>query len=274
MVLFKDDGTGQHNKINKFKSWLITLYESTITLFIEILENKQSNYSLKLRQLCLESLIKFIEEEGKFPYRSAVDDDEISFPVELLERIVRSLISEQVYNQELISFYSKYQYDDFIHFTMKILHKIIDENKGSNDQNLILNIIEMIFPIRLITPEDLLPKSLQSEFKIKKSKNERTNQIRLCELQRIENSDSSVNNATKWIPLPKRKFKFNYQRDAEIYASLWLKYFTFPLPPQVFKKSLLHLDKYAMRHFENPLLLADFLINSFQTGGIISILSL
>lgn len=274
MVLFKDDDTGQHSKINKFKSWLISLYESTINLFSGILENKQSNYPLKLRQLCLESLIKFVEEEGKFPYRSAIHNDEISFPVELLERIVRSLISELFYNQELITIYSKYQYDDLLHFTMKILHKIIDENKGCNNQNLILNIIEMLFPIRLIAPEDLLPKSLQSEFKIKKSNDGRKTMIRLCELQRIENSDTNCNYMAKWIQLPTRKFKFDYQRDAQIYSSLWLKFFTFPLPPQVFKKSLLHLDKYAMRHFENPLLLADFLINSFQMGGIISILSL
>nr|XP_046918520.1 nucleolar complex protein 4 homolog B-like [Dermatophagoides farinae] len=275
MVLLKDDDTDQYSKINKFKSWLITLYESTISLFIRILENKESNYSLKLRQLCLELLMKFVEEEGKFPYRYATNNDEISFPVVLLEKIVRSLISELTYNQELIAFYSKYQYDDVIHFTMTILHKIIDENKGNDKQNLMFNIIDMLSPIRLITPEDLLPKSLQSEFrKVNKSNNDRKTLIRLCELHRIDDSDDSGNHIAKWIQLPTRKFKFNYSRDAEIYSSLWIKYFTFQLPPQVFKKSLLYLDKYAIRHFENPLLLADFLINSFQTGGIISILSL
>src|SRR5699024_4741444 len=71
-----------------------------------------------------------------------------------------------------------------------------------------------------------------------------------------------------------KRFKFDYERDAALYSSLWLKYLNLDLPPSTFKRALLYLDKYAMQHFANPLLLADFLIGSFQTGGIISLLSL
>ncbi|KAJ6224950.1 hypothetical protein RDWZM_003495 [Blomia tropicalis] len=138
------------------------------------------------------------------------------------------------------------------------------------------NIIDFIFPIRLIPPTDLLPKSLQTEIKVKKKKRQKTGitgehktWIRLCQMQPYSDPKNHVP-----IKLPTRKFKFDYERDAELYSNLWIKYLRFKLAPVTYKRVLVYLDKYAIQHFSNPLLLADFLINSFKTGGIISLLSL
>lgn len=210
---------------------------------------------------------------GKYPFRES-DENDLSFPVKLLKKIIDTLIVENVYNQELISIYSEhYQYDDFIHFTMKLLIDKIDEYKTNDNVNIMSNIIDFIHPIRLIRPDDLLPKCLQigdtiiKKKKRKNKKHEHRAWRRLCELQKYNGTHQPISLANK-------KFKFDYERDADIYSSLWLKYLTLPLHPATFKRSLLYLDKYAIQHFANPLLLADFLISSFNMGGIISLLSL
>lgn len=184
------------------------------------------------------------------------------------------MISESVYNQELISVYATYyQYDDFIHYTLQALHEIIDTCRGDNDI-VLLNIIDFIHPIRLIAPEGLLPKALQPEVKERKKRKQKgptgvhKTWIRLCELQPM------AGDGKNYVPIARRKFKLSYVRDAKLYSSLWVKFLRFDLPPSTYKRALLYLDKFALQHFENPLLLSDFLISSFQTGGIISLLSL
>lgn len=181
-----------------------------------------------------------------------------------------------MYNQELISVYANYyQYDDFIHYTMEVLVEVIESYKRTDNSSVMQNIIDFIFPIRLIAPKDLLPKSLQAMLKTKKRKRtkgptgEHKTWMRLCELQAYYD----VKNKNP-IDLPSKKFTFDYERDANLYASVWVKYLQFNLPPATYKRALVYLDKHALQHFANPLLLADFLVDSFKTGGIISLLSL
>lgn len=217
----------------------------------------------------------FLSSIGKFPFRQAVDSDSLSFPVDVLEKILRIIASPNFHSQDLNNLYCKYyRYDDFIHFSLKILHQIIDENHDSSNSNLIANFFDLLSPIRLITPDDLLPRSLSLK---KKSgpKDAHKTWVRLCELKHFDRTEMSTENAA-FIPidLPIKKFKFDYKRDANLYSSLWRKFLRFPLNPMIFKRSLVCIDNHALQHFVNPLELADFLIDSFQTGGLISLLSL
>lgn len=223
------------------------------------------------------SFLHFLLFAGKFPFRPASSEEEFNFPSHLLLKIIKSLLSESTYNQELIAEFAKYyQYDDVIHFTLKALLELIDSYQQSDNSFITQNIVDFIFPIRLITPKDLLPKSLRAESKPKKRKRskgdltgEHKNWMRLCELQPY--SDSKNKNPIK---LPSYKFKFDYVRDARLYSTLWVKYLYFDLQPATYKRVLVYLDKTAIQHFENPILLADFLTRTFAVGGIISLLSL
>ena len=198
----------ESESINSYKSHLIQWFDLVQEELLKIVRNEDEiKFSENIQKLALTTLIKFLEEEGnyqfyrgcimvidailftgKFPFRSVQNVDEYSFPSQLLSKIIKALISESTYNQELISVYTLYyQYDDFIHFTLQALIEVIDSYKRTNNSSVMQNIIDFIFPIRLITPTDLLPKSLQAEIKLKKRKRskgvtgEQNYWMRLCD---------------------------------------------------------------------------------------------
>ncbi|XP_017487365.1 PREDICTED: nucleolar complex protein 4 homolog B-like [Rhagoletis zephyria] len=279
--VLSNDTDSESKAINSYKSYLIGWYDIVIDELLKIVSNEgKAKFSLNIQKLALTTLIKFVEEEGKFPFRPASTEQEFNFPSQFFSAIIRSLLSETTYNQELIAEFVKYyQYDDVIHFTLKALLEQIDSYQQTDNSFIAQNIVDLIFPIRLITPKDLLPKSLRAESKEKKKRKrskgaqiggrEHTNFMRLCELQSY--ADSKNKNP---IRLPSYRFKFDYVRDAKLYSTVWVKYLYFELQPATYKRVLVYLDKYAIQHFENPLLLANFLTRSFAVGGIISLLSL
>ena len=62
--------------------------------------------------------------------------------------------------------------------------------------------------------------------------------------------------------------------DRRLFSSLWTEFLQSPLPPSVFKKSLVLLGDRVMPFMTSPLTLTDFLIKSFDMGGVVSILAL
>ncbi|UXI22824.1 type II transmembrane protein [Sarcoptes scabiei] len=66
LILYKEnsDHINSIKNLNKYKSWLIKLYETVVEEFLNILSNKNSTFSTVLRKSVLQSVIKFIEEEG------------------------------------------------------------------------------------------------------------------------------------------------------------------------------------------------------------------
>ncbi|RWS28192.1 nucleolar complex protein 4-like protein, partial [Leptotrombidium deliense] len=63
-------------------------------------------------------------------------------------------------------------------------------------------------------------------------------------------------------------------RAADLFASVWLLFLSLKIPTKLYRKILIILDDHVMPHFRNPLTLSDFLINSFNVGGCVSLLSL
>lgn len=276
MVLFSEIQADSTNvSSNSYKNLLIKLYDSFVGSLVEILKDENNVFSESNRSSALLTLIKFVEEEGKFPFRqmNSNENNETSFPCQVLSRTISSLISSSKFNQELINVYTNYyEYDDFIHFTMKqliILMETLYSNQMFNE-HIVTNLLDFIYPIRLLRPNDLLSK--QPEVKIQRKRRKgakgiRNAFIRLCELK-------SKGNQPNWIQLPTKKINFDYRRDASIYVQLWMKFLKFPLTNSPYKRTLNYIDKHAIEHFENPLLLADFIVRSFQIGGQISLLSL
>ena len=58
------------------------------------------------------------------------------------------------------------------------------------------------------------------------------------------------------------------------YSELWECFLKLPLDNEIYKRVLLILDEKVMPHLARPLLLTDFLINSYNVGGSVSILAL
>lgn len=69
-------------------------------------------------------------------------------------------------------------------------------------------------------------------------------------------------------------FKFEPSSAKKIYSSMWLRFLKIKLPGALYRRVLLCLDEKILPCMEYPLLLTDFLMDSYNIGGVISILAL
>ncbi|XP_043225065.1 nucleolar complex protein 4 homolog [Amphibalanus amphitrite] len=60
----------------------------------------------------------------------------------------------------------------------------------------------------------------------------------------------------------------------EHFDSLWLRLLSLPLTPALYRRVLILLPERVLPHLQNPLRLTDFLLSSYQIGGVVSVLSL
>lgn len=152
---------------------------------------------------------------------------------------------------------------------MRTLYNTLNRLESTTlSEQYLTNMFGFIHTIRLTTPLDLLPESLRTKPKTIK-KQQKKKDIRLCELQ--TQASKFVEDEKK---LPTRQFSFDYVRDARFFSKLLVAFLRHQLPPSIYKRSLIFIDKFALQHFAQPLELADFLIGSFEMGGIISLCSL
>jgi len=68
--------------------------------------------------------------------------------------------------------------------------------------------------------------------------------------------------------------KAAFPENRRLFSSLWTEFLRSPLPPSIFKKSLVLLADQVMPFMTSPLALTDFLIKSYDMGGVVSILAL
>ncbi|CAG2107979.1 unnamed protein product, partial [Medioppia subpectinata] len=266
-----------------YKKWLIGVYERTNGALLRLLGDNQ--YSKSTQKLALNSLMKCVAEEGKYPFRTDVPTEAPdTFADQLLNDICRQLLSNKVDNRQLIAnFKDNYlDFDDCIHYTLKaiqlILKEVSDEeeddlvdtngeqsvDRAVEDEVFIRNTYELLSAIRLKTPTDLLPRRKKLREKVSKTRKSR----------RIVETDAK--NIILCVPTqPLQKcFRIDYERDADIFANNWTLFLRQRLPKDLYKKVLILLDKELIQHFKNPLLLTDFLVNSYSIGGVVSLLSL
>ena len=59
-----------------------------------------------------------------------------------------------------------------------------------------------------------------------------------------------------------------------LFSHLWTEFLQSALPAALFKKSLVLLPDHVMPFMTSPLTLTDFLIKSYDMGGVVSILAL
>lgn len=91
-------------------------------------------------------------------------------------------------------------------------------------------------------------------------------------------SEKQLASAKYLIPRPENdeeaSFHFDYDTSRKAFSDLWEQFLKLKLDPELYKRVLIVLSDKVMPHLLRPLLLTDFLMNSYAVGGPISILSL
>jgi len=71
-----------------------------------------------------------------------------------------------------------------------------------------------------------------------------------------------------------KHFSWNYSQAKKFFSTIWTQVLRYPLTASLYKRVLVLLPEKVMPHLEKPLLLTDFLMESYAVGGSISILAL
>lgn len=183
--------------------------------------------------------MKLIANEGQYPLEECERNNQKQFPVQSLSKVISKLLFEPVSMKNLIIKFSDYTiYEDVVFYTWKIILKAIVPQPNSDfNHNFIQNFMEFI---------NILIEAESSSDKV-----EETEKKFLCKdvtldpltLKRYINK--AWNNMVKW--------DHNEQTQRQLLLIL-------------LEKILVHLDK--------PQLLADYLMDSLDVGGSVSLLAL
>ncbi|RWS16833.1 nucleolar complex protein 4-like protein [Dinothrombium tinctorium] len=238
------------NANKEFRDKLKHYYNSTKNELLRIIKSEQSDEAI---QLCVLNLMKLLSNEGKYP----IEDVKHSyFPFEFLKSIIAAILREDRDMSAIIAKFDEYvEYDDVKHSTLKSLLFLLKEKNGDTSDVTELfmhNVFNLLSSIRL----PILGK-IKRKRKGQKISSENESNL-LCEPLDVE--------------LP--KFKLEYEKAADLFASVWLQFISLKMPTKLYRNILMILDDHVMPHFRNPLSLSDFLINSFNVGGSVSILAL
>lgn len=219
-----------------FSYWLHEKYLLTLKRLLNLLRTGSQN----LKEFSVCTLMKFLVEEGKQVQK---------FPNVLFRQTCDVLFDGRYSMKDCIERFAEYlEYDDVRFYVLKNLTKIIGDSSKSTANEatfLVENVFTMLNLVKM------------------KEKDEDLNNL-LVEVKKRKKSGSEKNEQNV-LELKQHK---------RVFSTAWLAFLALPLTSEVHKKVLLNLHSNVLPHMTDPKLLMDFLTDSYNTGGVTSLLAL
>ncbi|KAF8020835.1 hypothetical protein BT93_G1304 [Corymbia citriodora subsp. variegata] len=253
-----------------YRTWLRSKFDEFVRSLIEVAVSAQAEETLK--EIVLDAIMEFVKIGKGGRFQSAVYH-------QLLHSIVYSS-AEVEFLLELPS--SKYlKYIDICYFTYITLEKLSRnlETKDMRDDRSFadgkdgmdlkasirhsINVIHYI--ISHVPPLNSLDEKSDCEMWSGSGDGSGTSQSLKPEVEKpkSEKHESSVLSATKIAKKIKLKF-----------TKAWISFLRLPLPLVVYKEVLVSLPQAVIPHLSNPIVLCDFLMRSYDIGGVVSVMAL
>ena len=220
-----------------FIYWLHGKYLLTLRRLLNLLRIGTQN----VKEFALCTLMKFLVEEAKQVQK---------FPNVLFRQTCDALFDGRYSMKDCIERFSEYlEYDDVRFYVLKNLGKIIGDTSNistsSQTQYLVENIFVMLNLVKM------------------KEKGEDLNNL-LAEVERSKKAGSEkIGNDV-----------FNLKQHRKVFSTAWIAFLALPLTSEIHKKVLLNLHSDVLPHMTDPKLLIDFLTDSYNIGGVTSLLAL
>ncbi|KAL8561070.1 hypothetical protein ACOMHN_031014 [Nucella lapillus] len=215
--------------------WLRQQYHTTCDAVLEKLESSDS----KLREGALVTLMKFVEMEAKHPVQGHKSAS--AFPEQLMQDTVDKLLCPTEDREPLIARLSEMtEYDDVRYFLLKALKINLGKTPVTErTEKYLTNVLSLIYNLQL--PED--------------------------------DSDVLTNMLTSdGEELPPKISSTKAHK--KLFTACLMGFLRSDLPPSLYRRVLTKLDDKLLPFLSSPLLLADFLTESYNIGGAISLLAL
>ncbi|XP_062038420.1 nucleolar complex protein 4 homolog isoform X1 [Lepus europaeus] len=231
---------GSQGATRKYKVWMRHRYQSCCNRLLELL----AHHSFQVKELALETLMKFVQLEGAHPLEKPKWEDNYLFPRELFKSVVRGLLSPEDDSSLLLSHFREYlEYDDIRYHTMQAA---TDTVARVTDQHLEVSPTFWNNTFSLLSAVSLPPREPDvCNFYVKRA---------------AEPSD-------KWKVAHLKEHRKAFQ-------AMWLGFLKHKLPLGLYKKVLVIMHDSILPHLAQPTLMIDFLTSAYDVGGAVSLLAL
>nr|SVE91102.1 EOG090X04ZD [Daphnia sinensis] len=193
---------------------------------------------ISLQEQALLTLMHLLQAEGLHPLQKLPEGKEHMFPLDLLEKLMVHMLNLDKEAAAVITRFQEFmEYEDVLFHLLRVLGKIL-KAQTNVDEKFLKNLIHILEHVTL-------PNSPQKE-----------------------------EEKTKLFCSNKKHFKWNYGQAKKYFSTIWQQLLRHPLTPSLYKRVLVILPDKVLPHLEKPLLLTDFLMESYRIGGAVSILAL
>ena len=226
------------NPQDVFSQWLFEKYLLCVQKLLALMHHDGND----VREFAVCTLMKFVVMEGTQKQAT------VSFPNMLFKKIIKALLDSKHDMKELIGRFVEYmEYDDVRFYALKNVNSAIEFEKsnfeGKFGPYFVRNCFAMLSKVKIANSEEELDTFLV--------------------LQGKPVSDSN-----------KKPQVFSMKGHRKVFSSSWLEFLRCELPSDVHKKILLNLHSEVIPSLTDPKLLIDFLSDSYNAGGVTSLLAL
>ncbi|CAI5715344.1 unnamed protein product [Peronospora farinosa] len=272
---------GEIQAIDKFHRWLWDIYINFLKEMLQWLGDAQTDNNLRVG--ALRTLMEFVSCENTIRGGNAP-----AFGNETFTRVVQELAMTKKLKGELASvFKGEYvgAYMDVQYYMLKNLAQILDsahlkvEKDEAEDLTLVKNALKLLEMVQMpYDVEDIM--SFLVDLK----------DTDLPEQELVSDDDTSDGEDEEALPTAGAKRKAEPDSKAKktkenrglrsvkqhqyAFSLAWIAVLRHKLPQTAYKKVLMQMPEEIMPHLLNPLLLADFITDSYSIGGVTSLLAL
>ncbi|ESO91648.1 hypothetical protein LOTGIDRAFT_233423 [Lottia gigantea] len=235
----------------KYKVWLREQYASTLFHLADLLHHDNT----LIQDSALLTMMKLVEGEGHTPLRKITPQQ--TFPSRLFQKIFTKLISDTKDMSRLWKKFQEYtEYEDVRFYVLSFLHSDFKHKKNQEMNEIYVKNVFSLLENLTFTSSTQGDQS-ETKWLAKKPDNEEALQAKSLEEQK------------------------------KLFSTVWLKFLRFKpmlaenqifhpclLTPSIYKHVLMIMHDKVIPNLTSPLFLADFLTDSYNIGGAISLLAL
>ncbi|XP_054731297.1 nucleolar complex protein 4 homolog A [Anastrepha obliqua] len=222
----------------KYREWLRQRYEESLNLILSSFDNEKSAEATQ----ALVSSMKLLAAEGKYPLEKL--DEPSKFPKQRLRSILQKLVSSTKLQSALLQRFKEYsEYLDLVFYSWKLMQQLSSRTAFANEV-FARNYLDLINAVPVT-------KDVQEERKL------------LCLTQTTGQHTDQLD-------------CFDYVLTRKCINKVWLSLmqWTDGMQEPVHRQMLIILLERILPHLEKPILLTDFLMDSLDCGGPVSLLAL
>lgn len=257
-ALYESDAAGKQSAepqsaVQQFNVWLRERYSEAWRRIVEMLSDASS---ARKQSLALQVAMKWIEVETVHKKKG-----EHHVPTAKLETVVESLLSPENDTKSLISRFKQYlELADVKTYTLRALAKIARTWKVHAEAS-------------------SLPKNEEDEEEPASKKPEMTERYWMNVYHLLLGFDMAAEPKNSEDPIPvlggdSTNYIIDREQEVRRLSAVWITFLRQKLPVQLYRELLILLPDKVVPYLHNPLLVADFFIESYNRGGSHSLMAL